>query len=122
MGDFRNLKAWQQAKELASLSAAAIKQLPGYERYALGDQWRRAAYSVVLNLAEGNSRRGPREFRRYLDIARSSLHEIEGILELVDAFGYLEKEELRLIRIKRSNCARLVYALLRKIDEAAKRT
>ncbi len=121
MGDFRNLKAWQQAKELVSLSAVAIKKLPGYERYALGDQWRRAAYSVVLNLAEGNSRRGPREFRRYLDIARSSLHEIEGILELVDALGYLEKEELRLIRIKRSNCARLVFALLRKIDEAAKR-
>ena len=121
MGDFRDLKAWQQAKELASLSAVAIKKLPGYERYALGDQWRRAAYGVVLNLAEGNSRRGPPEFRRYLDIARSSLHEIEGILELVDALGYLEKEELRLIRIKRSNCARLVYALLRKIDEAAKR-
>ncbi len=121
MGDFRDLKAWQQAKELAALSAVAIKKLPGYERYALGDQWRRAAYSVVLNLAEGNSRRGPREFRRYLDIARSSLHEIEGVLELVDALGYLEKEELRLIRIQRSNCARLVYALLRKIDEAAKR-
>jgi len=121
MGDFRNLKAWQQAKELASLNAVAIKKLPGYERYALGDQWRRAAYSGVLNLAEGNSRRGPREFRRYLDIARSSLHEIEGILELIQLLGYLEEAELR-IRIKRSNCARLVYALLQRIDEAAKRT
>src|SRR3989442_5125133 len=122
MDDFRNLKAWQQAKELAALSAAAIARLPVYERYALGDQWRRAAYSVVLNLAEGNSRRGPREFRRYLDIARSSLHEIEGILELVQVLGYLEDAELRIIRIKRANCARLVYALLRRIEEAAKRT
>ena len=122
MGDFRNLKAWQQAKEFASLSASAIARLPVYERYALGDQWRRAAYSVVLNLAEGNSRRGPREFRRYLDIARSSLHEIEGILELVQVLGYLEDAELRIIRIKRANCARLVYALLRRIEEAAKRT
>ena len=122
MGDFRDLKAWQQAKELASLSAVAIKKLPGYERYALGDQWRRAAYSVVLNLAEGNSRRGPREFRRYLDIARSSLHEIEGIFELIQVLGYLEEAELRILRIKRSNCARLVYALLQQMDEAAKRT
>jgi len=32
MGDFRNLKAWQQAKELALISAVAIKKLPGYER------------------------------------------------------------------------------------------
>jgi len=121
MGDFRNLKAWQQAKEFASVSAAAIAKLPSYERFALGDQWRRADYSVVLNLAEGNSRRGPREFRRYLDIARSSLHEVEGILELVQVLGYLEEAELRLIRIKRANCARLVYALLRRIEEAAKR-
>jgi four helix bundle protein len=122
MGDFRDLKAWQEAKALAKLSAAAIKKLPACERYALGDQWRRAAYSVALNLAEGNSRRGPREFRRYLDIARSSLHEVEGVVELVEALGYLDREELRLIRIRRANCARLVYALLRKIDEAAKRT
>ena len=122
MGDFRDLKAWQEAKALAQLSAVAIKKLPGYERYALGDQWRRAAYSVVLNLAEGNSRRGPREFRRYLDIARASLHELEGILELVDALGYLNAADLKVIRIKRANCARLVYALLRKIEEAAKRT
>ena len=121
MGDFRDLKAWQEAKSLATLSSAAIKKLPTCERYALGDQWRRAAYSVVLNLAEGNSRRGPREFRRYLDIARASLHEVEGILELVDALGYLQDSELRVIRIKRANCARLVYALLRRIQEAASR-
>jgi four helix bundle protein len=122
MGDFRNLKAWQEAKSLATISAAAIAKLPTFERYALGDQWRRAAYGVVLNLSEGNSRRGPREFRRYLDIARSSLHEIEGILELVEALHYLKEEDLRMIRIKRANCARLVYALLRKMEEAANRT
>ncbi|HEV8305403.1 MAG TPA: four helix bundle protein [Gemmatimonadales bacterium] len=121
MGDFRNLKAWQEAKSLATLSAAAIKTLPSYERYALGDQWRRAAYSVVLNLAEGNSRRGPREFRRYLDIARSSLHELEGVFELAKALGYFTEQQLRPLRIKRSNCARLVYALLRRIEEAAAR-
>ncbi len=119
MGDFRNLKAWQEAKSLAVLSRSFIKRLPPEERYALGDQWRRASYSVVLNLAEGNSRRGPREFRRYLDFARSSLHEIEGILELIIALEYFTEEELRPVRIKRANCARLVYALLRRLDDAA---
>ena len=122
MGDFRKLKAWQEAKALVELSAPAIKKLPPYERYALGDQWRRAGYSVVLNLAEGNTRRGPREFRRYLDIARSSLHELEGIFELVRVLGYLSEAELKSLLIKRSNCARLVYALLRAIDDATQRT
>ena len=119
MGDFRNLKAWQEAKSHAALSATFIKRLPSYERYALADQWRRASYSVVLNLAEGNSRRGPREFRRYLDFARSSLHEIEGILELMLALEYFTEAELQPVRIKRANCARLVYALLRRIIDAS---
>src|SRR5438477_3223423 len=119
MGDFLNLKAWQEAKSLAALSATIIKRLPSYERYALADQWRRASYSVVLNLAEGNSRRGPREFRRFLDIALGSLHEIEGVFELVFALGYFTEEELRPVRIKRANCARLVYALLRRVGDCS---
>jgi four helix bundle protein len=119
MGDFKKLRVWQEAKSLAVLSSAAIEKLPRHERYVLGDQWRRAAYSVVLNLAEGNSRRGPREFRRFLDMARSSLHELEGILELSEALNYLPEGELRTLRIKRGHCARLIYALLRKIDDAA---
>ncbi|HWC74212.1 MAG TPA: four helix bundle protein [Gemmatimonadales bacterium] len=119
MGDFRDLKAWQEARALAVLSKSLIKRLPPEERFALGDQWRRASYSVVLNLSEGNSRRGPREFRRFLDIARASLHEMEGILELVLALEYFTEEDLRAVRTKRANCARLVYALLRRLDDAS---
>jgi four helix bundle protein len=121
MGDFKDLRVWQEARSLAVLSSAAIEKLPRHERYVLGDQWRRAAYSVVLNLAEGNTRRGPREFRRYLDIARASLHEMAGILELAKALNYLDEEELRSLCAKRANCARLIYAMLRRIDEAARR-
>jgi four helix bundle protein len=94
MGDFRNLRAWREAKTLVLLSGKAIRKLPSDERFALGDQWRRAAYSVALNIAEGASRRGPREFRRYLDIARGSLHEVEAIIELAELLGYVSAEDL----------------------------
>src|SRR2546425_6515592 len=40
------------------ISKSAIARLPIQERFALADQWRRASYSVVLNIAEGASRRG----------------------------------------------------------------
>src|SRR2546429_9193936 len=117
MGDFKQLRAWQEAKKLAVLSKAAIARLPRDERYALGDQWRRAAYSVALNLAEGASRRGPTEFRRYLDIARSSLHELEAILELAIAQGYLGARELQEVSESREACAKMVYGLLRKMAD-----
>jgi four helix bundle protein len=116
MGDFKQLRAWQAARALAILSSAAIKKLPPLERYALADQWRRASYSVALNIAEGSSRRGPREFRRYLDVARASLHELEAILELVSSLGYLGEADLAEIRTARADCARMVYGLLRKMS------
>src|SRR5207245_7713329 len=64
MGDYKNLRAWQLARDLAVLSKSVITRLPREERYALSDQWRRAVYSVALNIAEGASRRGVKDFRR----------------------------------------------------------
>ena len=119
MGDFRKLLAWKEAAALVVLSRDAIRKLPSDERYALGDQWRRAAHSAALNIAEGASRRGPREFRRYLDIARASLHEVEAILELVTSLGYLSEQELSPIKMCRDHCAKLVYGLLRKMSAPA---
>ena len=115
MGDFRELRAWKEAKVLIRLSKAAIRQLPGDERYALADQWRRAAYSVALNIAEGASRKGPREFRRYLDIARGSLHELEAIFEIVAEMDYIPSDDLEPIATARDNCAKMVYGLLRSM-------
>ena len=52
MGHFKDLKAWQHARSLAVLSSAAIARLPDSERDGLADQWKRASYSVVLNIAD----------------------------------------------------------------------
>jgi len=60
-------------------------------------------------------RHGPREFRRYLDIARGSLHEIEAILALTEALGYLTEPDLAPVRLTRDNCGKMVYGLLRKM-------
>src|SRR5438046_10168788 len=95
MGDFRKLVAWQEAKRLAVLSRDAISTLPRDEAFVLGAQWRRSAYSVSLNIAEGATQSSPRQFRRYLEIAKGSLDELQGVLELAEALGYVRSEERR---------------------------
>src|SRR2546423_8326241 len=120
MGHFKDLKAWQHARQLVVLSKGAIARLPHFERDALADQWRRAAYSVALNIAEGASRRGVKDFRKHLDIARASLAELEAILDLVLAQGYVRPEELAPVQATRDECARTVYGLLRTLPDGPK--
>ena len=116
MGDFRKLVAWQEAKRLAVLSRDAIATLPREELFVLGAQWRRAAYSVSLNIAEGATQSSSRQFRRYLEIAKGSLDEVQGVLELAEGLGYVERSRLAELREVRAHCARLVAALARSIQ------
>ena len=115
MPHYRNLRAWQLGRQLAIDSRLFIKRLPSDERFALGDQWRRAAYSVPLNIAEGASRKGAAEFRRHLDIARGSLHEIETIFDLAIGQGYFSTEELEGLGQIRAECARTVWGLIKSL-------
>jgi four helix bundle protein len=117
MGHIKKLKAWEHARTLALLSKAAIARAPTPEGHALADQWRRASYSVVLNIAEGANRAGNKEFRKHLGIARSSLDEIEAILDLVRAFGYVDGTDPARIEAVRDECARTVFGLMRKLGD-----
>ncbi len=119
MGHFKQLKAWQHARTLALLSKPAIEHLPVSERDGLGSQWQRATYAVALNIAEGASRRGSKDFRRHLDIARASLDEIEAILDLVVSLGYFRAEELAKVEAIRDECAKTVFGLIRKLAAAS---
>ncbi len=119
MGDFRKLRAWQEAKQLAWLSKAALRRLPDCERYSLADQWRRCAYSVALNIAEGSACGSARGFKRYLGYAHGSLHELQAILELTRSQGYLTSEQLSQIETSRANCARMVHGLIEKLRKSA---
>lgn len=85
MGDFKKLRAWREVREFVLLSNRAIKKLPVHEKYMLADQWRRAAYSVPLNIAEGTGR-----------------------------LEYLPTEEIAQLKQKRADCARMVFGLIRR--------
>src|SRR5258706_15173770 len=69
MAHYKTLKAWQHAQRLAIECVRMSRGFPDYEQGALADQLRRACYSVPLNIAEGNTRQGSRECRRFFDTA-----------------------------------------------------
>src|SRR6266849_3854855 len=119
MPPFRTLKVWQHAQRLAIECAKAAKRFPNDDRGILADQLVRACYSVPLNIAEGSARKGPREFRRFLDTARGSLAEAQNALELAQEMGYIEPTEYERLEAIATETAKTLWGLLRKISDSA---
>jgi four helix bundle protein len=92
--NFKDLVVWQKAMDLAEAVHALCSRLPREETFGLVGQIRRAAVSVPSNIAEGQQRRGPREFAHFLSIAIGSLAEIETQLLLAIRFKYLSEADV----------------------------
>jgi four helix bundle protein len=92
MQPYERFEAWKVAHDLALEVYQTTDRWPTTERYQLTSQVRRAALSVPTNIAEGAAKRGPHEFRRYLDIARGSLSELSYLLRFSKDRGILEVE------------------------------
>lgn len=67
---------------------------PVIEKYAMTQQIRRAALSAHLNLAEGCSRKSPLERRRFFEISRGSVVEVDACLDLAVELKYVTPEKL----------------------------
>src|SRR5207247_10411942 len=89
MPPFQSLKVWQHAQRLAVECHRAARRFPQEDRGIIADQLVRAASSVPLNIAEGSARKGSKEFRRFLDIARGSLAAVQGAIELASECRHL---------------------------------
>jgi four helix bundle protein len=89
MGNYRELAVWQQAHSLAMDIYRSTMAFPEAERYGLAAQMRRAAVSVVSNIAEGSARNSDRDEVRFFRIAQGSACELECQLLLARDVGLL---------------------------------
>jgi len=122
MPHYKTLKAWQHAQRLAIECSRTARSFPDYEQGALADQLRRACYSVPLNIAEGNTRHGSRECRRFLDTARSSLAEVETIILMAKELEYLRPAEFGRLEALANETGKTLFGLLRKLSNLAARS
>jgi four helix bundle protein len=94
LSSYRDLRVRRAAIDLARDVYRLTECLPRHEAFGLTAQTRRAAVSVASNIAEGHARSGPREFMRFVWIARGSLAEVDTQLEIMGALGYVGSAEV----------------------------
>jgi len=121
MPNHHTLKAWQHAQRLAVECVRAAQQFPDYEQDALGDQLRRAGYSIPLNIAEGSSRKGSRDYRKFLDTAWGSLAEVQTAITIARDVGYLQPADFGRLEALATETSKTLFGLLRKISAASDR-
>ncbi len=89
---FRDLVAWQRGMDLVATVYQVSNGWPAEEMFGLTSQVRRAAVSIVANIAEGQGRSGPREFLHHLSIADGSLSEVEALMLVAARLGYAAEQ------------------------------
>ena len=89
-----NLDAYQYSYSLTLEVYRLTKILPESEKFNLISQLRRAALSVHLNLSEGSSRKSLPERKRYYEISRGSVIEIDAALDIIVGLEYCRKDQL----------------------------
>jgi four helix bundle protein len=110
---FKDLIVWQKAY-LLTLEIYKISTLfPKEERFGLSSQIRRAAVSIVSNIAEGYARNHSKEYRQFLAMAYGSLAELETQLLLVKDLKYIGNNDYIRLEKTRDEIGAMLFSMIR---------
>jgi four helix bundle protein len=88
------MDVYSVARQLLVACYKVVLKFPPDERFNLTLQVKKAALSVLLNLAEGSSRKSVRDRCRFFEFSRSSAVEIDSAFDAASDLGYVQKEEM----------------------------
>ncbi|MFO1476370.1 MAG: four helix bundle protein [Verrucomicrobiota bacterium] len=115
---FEDLKIWQDARKLGRAVYAASKSRAFYRDIGSREQIRRAAVSVLSNIAEGFERASRKELIQYLNIAKGSLGEVRSQLCIALDQGYLTRQEFDSLQEQGLILSRQIAAFIRYLQQA----
>jgi four helix bundle protein len=97
---FEDLFIWQKSVEFVKEIYVLTERAGIRTDFGLKNQMRDAAVAVSTNIAEGFERRSRKEYLNFLNIAKASAGETRSLLYVAREVGYIENEEMDLMRGK----------------------
>jgi four helix bundle protein len=113
---FEDLIAWQKARSLSAEIYRTTNQDRFARDYGLKDQIRRAAVSIMSNLAEGFERGRPAEFHQFLSIAKASCAELRSQLYVAFDAEYLDEERFNKLLAQAAEVGQIVGGLRAAVE------
>lgn len=110
----QKLEVYKATREFVKAAYQLTKLLPDEEKFNLISQVRRAALSVHLNLAEGSGRKSIAERKRFFEISRSSIVEVDTALEVTNDLHYCSMEDMKILGEHLMHRFRLLTLLINK--------
>jgi four helix bundle protein len=114
--EYRDLDVWQLAMQIAVSIYLVTRAFPTEEKFGLVAQFRRAAVSVPSNIAEGHSRIGAAEFRRFVSIARGSVAEVETQITLSVVLGFVPGDAITSLSLDLKRLSKMLFGLYRSLS------
>ena len=111
--NFKDLKVYQEAKQLAVEIYKITNNGKITKDYGLKDQIQRSAVSIPSSIAEGNERESDKEFVRFLYISKGSLAELVTQVEIAYEVGYITEDEQAAIQDKCNKIGGMLGALIK---------
>lgn len=105
---FQNILAWQKAYDFVLDVYKYTKSFPESEKYGLMSQFRRAAVSIIANIAEGYKKMGKADKLCFMNISQGSLEECRCYVILSRDLGYIDNEVYNILYSKIEEASKLL--------------
>ena len=114
---FTDLYAWKEGHKLVIMIYKATRKFPREEVFGLTNQLRRAVISITSNIAEGFSRRSPREKIQFYYQALDSLTEVQNQLLASKDIEMLAPDVFTPMADQTISVSKLLNGLIKKVKE-----
>lgn len=117
---FEDIESWKLARKLTNALYSMTNKSSFSADYALKDQIRRAAGSVMHNIAEGFDAGSRGEFARFLRYAQRSCTEVQSQLYLAVDQNYLTESEFCVLHTQAAQTRKKIGGFIRYLTEDGK--
>jgi four helix bundle protein len=119
---FEDIEAWKKARELTK-SIYKISSKDGFSKdWTLRDQIRRAAISIMSNIAEGFDSGFSNEFARFLNISRRSASEVQSQLYVAVDQIYISKGEFEQLYHETEEIRKMITGFIKYLRSCHSKT